>query len=208
MRRALYLTLFSLAACQNQSADPRTHSAAPERATLPAAVSRESLLSAEQRRDSSAIGGEALSSRDASVRRSAARALARIADARAAELLPLALADDDAEVSTWGAYGLGYACKGRETKIVRVLIARAASLSNDAPGGAASSGALPSPAEAISDALGRCAGPEAESTLRAWLHGPKARAEAAALGLGRLVERGGKLEDASLVALLDAADRV
>ncbi len=207
MHRGLYLTLFSLVACQNQSADPHTHSAAPERVALPAAVSRESLLSAEQRRDSSAIGGEALSSRDASVRRTAARALARIADARAAELLPLALADEDPEVSTWGAYGLGYACKGRETKIVRVLIARAASLSNEAQAAAASSGALPSPAEAISDALGRCAGPEAESTLRAWLHGPKARAEAAALALGRLVEHSGKLEDATLVALLDAADR-
>jgi cyclophilin family peptidyl-prolyl cis-trans isomerase len=206
MRRGLYLTLFSLVACQNPSADSRTHSAAPERSARPATVSRESLLSAEQRRDSAAIGGEALSSRDLNVRRSAARALARIADARAAELLPLALADEDSEVSTWGAYGLGYACKGRETKVVRALIARAASLSND-PSSATSRSALVSPAEAISDALGRCAGPEAESTLRAWLHGPKARAEAAALGLGRLVERSGKLDDATLVALLDAADR-
>jgi cyclophilin family peptidyl-prolyl cis-trans isomerase len=207
MRRGIYLTLLSLVACQSQSADPHTHSAAPERSARPAAVTRESLWSAEQRRDSAAIGGEALSSRDASIRRGAARALARIADARAAELLPLALADEDSEVSTWGAYGLGYACKGRETKVVRALIARAASLSNDAARGAESSGGLSSPVEAISDALGRCAGPEAESTLRAWLRGPKARAEAAALGLGRLVERSGKLDDATLVGLLDAADR-
>jgi HEAT repeat protein len=126
MRRGLYLTLFSLVACQNPSADSRTHSAAPERSARPATVSRESLLSAEQRRDSTAIGGEALSSRDLNVRRSAARALARIADARAAELLPLALADEDSEVSTWGAFGLGYACKGRETKVVGALISRAA----------------------------------------------------------------------------------
>ncbi|HEX3852843.1 MAG TPA: hypothetical protein VHW01_17890, partial [Polyangiaceae bacterium] len=207
MRRGLSLTLLSLVACQNHSADSRTHSAAPEGSARPAVVTRGSLSSAEQRRDSSAIGGEALSSRDVSIRRGAARALARIADARAAELLPLALADEDAEVSTWGAYGLGYACKGRETKVVRELIARAASLSNDAARGAASSSALSSPTEAISDALGRCAGPEAESTLRAWLHGPKARAEAAALGLGRLVERSGKLDDGTLVDLLDAADR-
>src|SRR5882724_1077467 len=138
MRRGTYLTLLLLAACQSRSADPRTHSAAPERSALPPAVSRESLISAEQRRDSAAIGGEALSSRDSSIRRSAARALSRIADARAAELLPLALDDEDAEVSTWGAYGLGYACKGREAKIVRALIARAASLSNDTLGDASS----------------------------------------------------------------------
>jgi len=42
------------------------------------------------------------------VRRAAARALARIADDRAAELLGPALADEDAEVVAWSAYGLGY----------------------------------------------------------------------------------------------------
>jgi cyclophilin family peptidyl-prolyl cis-trans isomerase len=143
-----------------------------------------------------------LSSRDVALRRSAARALARIADARAAELLLLALSDEDPEVNTWAAYGLGYACRGRESKIVRALTARAASLTAEHV-----SSPLPSPAEALADGLGRCASPEAETTLRAWLRGPKLRAEAAALGLGRLATHTGKLDDATLVALLDAADR-
>ncbi len=60
-----------------------------------------------------------LSSRSDELRRSTARALSRIADGPAAELLTLALSDEDAEVSTWAAYGLGYACQGREAKTVR-----------------------------------------------------------------------------------------
>ena len=212
MRRRLswcWLLLLAEGACRSTTGDPSTHSAAPAHAASASAntTNRDALLAAEQRRDSAAIGGEGLSSRDVSVRRTAARALARIADARAAELLPLALADEDAEVSTWGAYGLGYACRGRETKVVHTLVARAASLPTLQPQSTPLQSALASPAEAISDALGRCAGAEAESTLRAWLQGPKPRAEAAALALGRLVERAGKLDDATLVALLDAADR-
>jgi hypothetical protein len=66
---------------------------------------------------------------------------------------------------------------------------------------------LSTPADAISDALGRCAGTEAEGTLRAWLKGSVLRGEAAALGLGRIASQTGKLEDATRVALLDAADR-
>ena len=179
---------------------------------------------AEEKRDSTVIDGELLSTRDSELRIRAARALARIADARSAELLLLALADEDPEVSTWGAYGLGYACQGRETKTVHALVARAASLSDAAPASTDTTGtaggpptvsataatgatALASPVEAISDALGRCAGSEAESTLRAWLRGPHARAEAAALGLGHIASQTGKLDDTTLVALLDAADR-
>ncbi len=202
MRRAV-LFLVALAACRGGGSDPSTHAAAPEHAPSLAAVDGRSLRTAELRRDSTLIGEQALSSRDPSVRRAAARALARIADARAAELLLLALSDEDSEVSTWAAYGLGYACHGREAKTVRALIVRAAGL--DEPEHATPP--LASPSEAISDALGRCAGPEAESTLRAWLVGPQARAEAAALGLGRLASERGRLDDETLVALLDAADR-
>ncbi|HEX2675254.1 MAG TPA: peptidylprolyl isomerase, partial [Polyangiales bacterium] len=90
-----------------------------------------------------------------------------------------------------------------EQKTVRALVARAASLPDESP----TSVRLASPIEAVADALGRCSGSEAESTLRAWLHGPTVRAEAAALALGRLAARAGKLDDATLVALLDAADR-
>ncbi len=197
--------LGAFAACRSTGRDASTHSAAPapsfrEERTR---VDTKTLSSAELRRDSAAIGEAALSSRDLPIRRAAARALARIADARAVEFLSLALSDEDPDVTTWAAYGLGYACRGREAKTVRALIARAASLDEHAT----SSAPLSSPNEAIADALGRCAGSEAESTLRAWLAGPKARAEAAALALGRLASQSGKLSDATLVALLEAADR-
>lgn len=209
--RALIL-LLTFAACHSASHSPSTraagsasgHSATSAGAPVDTIVSIRALELAEQRRDSVAVAGEALSSRQTSIRRSAARALARIADARAAELLTLAVADEDPEVSTWAAYGLGYACAGREPKTVATLIARAASLTGDEHANAP----LASPSEAIADALGRCGGAEAEHTLRAWLAGPKARAEAAALALGRVAAERGQLEDTTLVALLDAADRI
>src|SRR5450432_3131373 len=133
--RALIL-LLTFAACHSASHSLSTraagsasgHSATSAGAPVDTIVSIRALELAEQRRDSVAVAGEALSSRQTSIRRSAARALARIADARAAELLTLAVADEDPEVSTWAAYGLGYACAGREPKAVATLIARAASL--------------------------------------------------------------------------------
>jgi len=203
MRFAKYfgwLVLFT--ACHEHRPDPKARVAPLASALSAVSTQQKQLFLAEQRRDSLAIAAESLSSREVDVRRSAARALSRIADARSADLLQLALADEDPEVSTWAAYGLGYACRGRESKTVRALVARAASLTSERV-----TSKLLSPAEAIADALGRCAGTEAESTLRAWLGGPKPRAEAAALALGRLATHSGKLDDATLVALLDAADR-
>jgi len=194
--------LVLLTACHDRALDPKGRAAPAASSASAVDADRQLLLTAEQRRLSAAIAPEVLSSRDVNVRRSAARALARIADARASELLMLALADEDREVDTWAAYGLGYACRGREPKTVRALLARAASLIAER-----ANPPLVSPAEAIADALGRCAGDEAESTLRAWLHGPKLRAEAAALALGRLATQTGKLDDLTVVALLDAADR-
>ncbi len=195
--------LSALAACRGTTPDSSARPAASTSARAPIPVATSTLETAEIQRDSSAIGETALSSREATVRREAARALARIADARAAELLALALADEDGDVVTWSAYGLGYACKGREAKIVRALVTRAASL----PDSAQAHTPLENPSEAIADALGRCGGSEAESTLRAWLEGAPARAEAAALALGRIASHQGRLEDATVVALLAAADR-
>ncbi|HYP78028.1 MAG TPA: peptidylprolyl isomerase [Polyangiaceae bacterium] len=197
-----WLVLFT--ACRDPRPAPNAQPTASAQASAsPANGGRGASSTAEQRRDSAAISAEFLASRDVQVRRDAARALARIADARAAELLLLALADEDPEVNTWAAYGLGYACRGRELKTVRALVARAASLPSDERRASRLAGR----GEAIADALGRCASSEAESTLRAWLHGPLPRAEAAALALGRLAVQGGKLDDLTLVALLDAADR-
>lgn len=185
-----------------------TPSASSAAGAVPLAPRARELLSAEVRRDSKAVPAADLASRDPALRRAAARALARIGDAQAAELLSKALADEDPEVVTWAAYGVGFACRGREPSSVRSLVARAASLAAAGePQPAATRGRLFSPVEAIADALGRCGTPDAERSLRSWLEGPKVRAEAAALALGRLAAKSGRLEDTSLVALLDAASR-
>lgn len=161
------------------------------------------LASAELRRASREISAADLSDRAPSVRRAAARALSRIGDARAVELLMKSLADEDAEVVVWSAYGLGFGCGTRGSEIVRALSARAASWLALAPATPAGTSAL----AALADALGRCGGPEAERALSAWLNGAPALAEPAALALGRIAAREGRLEDTSVVALLEAASR-
>jgi cyclophilin family peptidyl-prolyl cis-trans isomerase len=188
----------------------------------PAGSRLAALASAEQRRASRDVTTEDLTSHDARIRRAAARALARIADARAAELLLPALSDDDPEVLAWTAYGLGSACRGQESPHARALATRAASLVIRAPSpapSAATSARAPTPAPlrvasepalldplpAIAAALGRCGGVDAERTLRAWL--VTSLAEPAAWALGALASREARLEDETLVALLDAAAR-
>ncbi|HEX6766375.1 MAG TPA: peptidylprolyl isomerase [Polyangiaceae bacterium] len=164
---------------------------------------RAALLSAEERRASRDVLDADLSHRDVLVRRAAARALSRIGDARSVELLAKSLSDEDEEVVSWSAYGLGYSCRERETKFVKVLSVRAASLlAGDPP-----DRALSDPLAAIAGALGRCGTPEAERALRAWLSAERPLADDAALGLGAIAVRTGRLEDATLVALLDAASR-
>jgi cyclophilin family peptidyl-prolyl cis-trans isomerase len=198
------------------SAKARASAAPPLDATR-----RPALLSAEQRRASRDILDTDLSSRDVSVRRAAARALSRIADGRAVEHLLKTLADEDDDVVTWSAYGLGFACRGREDGVVKRLSARAASLlvaktgEKPAPtanaskdgGVAAKAPVLNGPLAAISGALARCGTPEAERTLRAWLGAEQALADEAALALGVIAVRSGRLDDATLVQLLDAASR-
>ena len=185
---------------------PAASAAAPAGArTTPRA--RE-LLALEHRRDSAGITVDDLSSRAPLERSAAARALSRIADDRAAELLAKSLADEDPEVVAWAAYGLGYTCKGREPVTVRALIARAASLVSSAkPSTRIAARARIEPLDAIADALARCGTSDAERSLRAWLDGPDAQAEAAGFALGRFAARHKRLDDASIVALLDAASR-
>jgi cyclophilin family peptidyl-prolyl cis-trans isomerase len=180
---------------------------------LSGSARRAGLMSAEQRRASRDVLDADLSERDVGTRRSAARALARIADARSAELLGKSLADEDEEVIVWSAYGLGYACRGREMPVVKALAGRAASLlastrlpeSNAPPG--AGKPLLAAPLASIAGALGRCGNAEAERTLRAWLGAESSLAGDAALALGTIAVRSGRLDDATLVALLDAANR-
>jgi len=167
------------------------------------------LRSAEARRDSKAVRDSDLASRDVDVRRHAARALARIGDARAEQLLSHALSDEDPQVVAWSAFGLGRGCRGHERTAVRKLVSRAAALA--AAPARPRSGKPPDtpfdPVAAIADALGRCDNSEAERTLRTWLDGPKTRAEAAVLALGTLAAQKKRLDDATVVALLDAASR-
>ena len=128
------------------------------------------LAQAEDRRRSQDIPAEAARSHDPRIRRLAAKAFARILDTDDAPLLR-ALADDDAEVAAWGAYGLGESCKGHEDSHVRALAARLVSLGPKAPAHAV---------ETAVRALGRCGGDTAEQTLRAWLRGAGVAGEATA----------------------------
>ena len=163
------------------------------------------LLLAEYSRSSALVTDEVLSDHDPAVRRAAARALARILDARAVERLSKELADEDDEVVAWSAYGLGAACPLGDTRTVRALVTRLAALDESAA--QATKGTPPlSPREAIFDALSRCGSAPAEGTLRAALAGPTDARAAAALSLARLAARQHRLDDASVVALLVAAD--
>lgn len=162
--------------------------------------------SAEDMRRADLVTEALRTSDDPAVRRRAARALARIADAASQAGLMRALGDEDADTIAWGAYGLGFSCKGHEDVSVTALVARAASLDVRAP--VATPGSVLDPRAAIARALGHCGGALAESTLAAWVRG-KGKAsvwrEQAAYGLGDIGARRGNLDDDTVTALLDAA---
>jgi cyclophilin family peptidyl-prolyl cis-trans isomerase len=161
----------------------------------------------ELSRDALGIDPMLHASRDVAVRRAAARALARISHEPSRSRLLRTLADEDPEVVAWSAYGLGATCAGSETATVRALVARAASLAADgSPAAPAERFALRAE-DALADALSRCGSGPAEQTLKGWLTGPMPRAESAALALGRLAGRRQRLDDTTVVALLDAASR-
>lgn len=204
-----FVSAVLLVGCRSQpgKSERSASSAAVQRELEPDELIRLVQL-AEYRRASDAVPKSALTHREASVRRLAARTLARIADEKAAELLFDALADEDAEVTAWAAYGLGYACESRETRVVRAVVARAAGLVAQPIATAPTERRfVVEPWAGITDALVRCGTPDAEATLRSWLSGHDARAQHTALALSRLAERRRRLEDATLIALLDAASR-
>jgi cyclophilin family peptidyl-prolyl cis-trans isomerase len=149
-------------------------------------------------------------SHDGAIRRRVARALARIADPQTDEALLRALSDEDEEVVGWGAYGLGWTCKGREDAHVRALAARAASLEGSAPG--LDADAAPTAIRvsidartAIVRAIGRCGGTLAEPVLAAWVRARNAWSRRACYGLGDVAARRG-LSDDTYTALLEAAE--
>ena len=90
------------------------------------------LANAEDHRVLREVPEEARRSHDPSVRRRAARAVARILDADDTPLLH-AIEDDDDEVAAWAAYGLGESCKGAEDRHGRALATRLASLDPASP---------------------------------------------------------------------------
>ncbi len=179
-------------------------SASAKALAVPVMKDLERLRDAELRRDFGKIGENDLSHVDARVRIRAARALARIGQDASFPLLSRAIHDEDPTVVAWAAFGLGTLCKGRAATVIPTLVSRAASLAVAPP--PAKPGAL-DPWFALTDALARCGSPEAERVLRSWLLPGLPAPRWAALALGRLATRAGRLDDETLVALADAASR-
>lgn len=198
MRIVLGMAL--LLACQKAPNAGTAGASSSASTTSRAPVPQSALLQAELRRDRSAVSEDDLTSESSARRVAAVRALARIQDELSFEPLAKALADQDVEVLSWAALGVGQLCRGREPEAVRRLVVRAASLAAEAP----TPGRHPG-LGALALALGRCASDEAERTLRAWLRLEPALASSAALALGRVARERRRLDDATVAALLDAA---
>lgn len=222
MRRIAIASALALAACNAPAGGGATAgsagaSAASASAPAPPAPERLlALLTAEHRRSAAEVLPADQQSRDVTVRRAAARALARIGGDAARPGLLRALADEDDDVVAWGAYGLGFSCKQHERETATALVARALSIPAAPAAAPATARSLAAPLlagtaprldafGAIARALGKCAADESEPTLVAWLSGPRDRAVAAALGLGDLGAVRQKLREETMVALMNLA---
>lgn len=206
MRAAAWLGLALLGvACraEPERGSERRNAGAPSAALGALPALHQAALVAEYKRRSDGVSDAALHATDVSVRKAAVRALARIGDASAVKRLLPALADEAPSVVRWAAFGLGHACASRAAEVQSALVLRAASLLSLA----ATDPALLEAGQALADALGRCGSIEAERTLRAWLALERPLAEAAALALGRVASRRGRLEEATWVSLLESASR-
>jgi cyclophilin family peptidyl-prolyl cis-trans isomerase len=160
---------------------------------------------AEDVRKAKDISPEVRTSHDVKTRRRSARALGRIADADSIDSLVMHLADDDAETVAWAAYGLGYACKGREDAHVRILAARGANLPPSAKAAVPRGTAELDPRVAVARAIGRCGGSLSEGVLVSLLGSHGEWTDPALLGLGDLATRKKQLGAEAMTALLDAA---
>jgi len=175
------------------------------------AKERESaIMRAELRRSAAEITPADQQNRAVSVRRAAARAFARIGGDESRPGLLRALSDEDPEVVAWGAYGLGFSCKGHEKANVAALAARSLSFdaqasADQAPDAGPGEGVRLDPHLAIARAIGRCGSEESEATLVAWLSGSASRTAAAALALGDLAATKERLREETLAALLNIA---
>ena len=204
---ALLCALVALGACQSrtQAAAAAGPSASSSARVAPAplgaasaAPSLRAVLASARLRRIDAVLQAALVARDATLREAALRALAQMDGAAASDALLSGLADESPRVAAQAAFGLGRSCAGHEAEFSRALTLRASALATLAP--ERSEAAL----RAIAQALARCGSDEAERTLRAWLKVPGRIAELAALALGDLAQRRGRLEEQTFVALLNA----
>jgi cyclophilin family peptidyl-prolyl cis-trans isomerase len=164
------------------------------------------IATAEDRRRATAVPALSQLGQDVALRRLAARALARIGDPGSEPGLLQLLSDEDLQTVGWAAYGLGWSCKGHEEAHVRAISARAASLGDEDP--ASDAGDVPRNAidarTSIARAVGRCGGELAERVLAGWVKAQGGWAERAALALGDIAGRRGRLGEDTQAVLLDA----
>lgn len=193
--------LLSWLATVGCESDPRRQAVPAVPAATPSEL-RQSLWEAELHRDLAAITNQALSSRDVETRRAAARALSRAGGGAARDRLKGLIADVDPMVVSWAALGLSRACPKLEHETVGSLVTAAARLFYLDRGPAH----LPA-VRALTDGLARCGTTQAERSLATWLEAPSPIADAAALGLGQLAARRGRLDEETLKALLRLAER-
>jgi len=185
------------------SASSKTSASAPQASSV-ASKPVDNRLTALQRiedtRTIDEVTADDLAHADPRVRRAAVRALARARRGDARARLLSTLADGDPEVLAWSAYGLGSICRWDRERSAQRLITRATarSIEPSPPAGRLD------PWFAIGRALGRCASEHAETTLLAWLSGPKSRSAAAAKGLGSVVTRHDRMKEETAAALLRA----
>lgn len=184
------------------AATPSSSSAASGAAASSPAPDRvQSLEVAELARSAQLVLDDDIVSADVRVRRAAARALARSDDPRGVEKLETLLADADPDVLSWAAFGLGQLCAKDRASITQRLVLRGAAYRLEPP--------LPvatlDPGWAIPRGIGRCAHPQGERSLVAWLLGPRDRARAAALALGEIAAKQHRIEEETSAALLRAA---
>ena len=198
---ALVMLLLVVSACRKKPSVDK--SATPPVKDSPRLAA---LALAEVVRDARAITINDLMSRDVEVRRRAMQALARIADATARPALERGLSDEDRQVVAWAAFGLGRACEKDSEQAVAQLALRAATWSASEHSPERYNSVDIDPISSITDALGRCGTSSAEAILRSWLRLDTHLAERAALALGTIAAKLHRLENTSLVALLDAAD--
>ncbi|MSP24229.1 MAG: peptidylprolyl isomerase [Myxococcales bacterium] len=157
---------------------------------------------AELTRAMGGIGPADVGSRDVRLRRAAIRALARLRAPGAREPLLVALRDEDDEVVAWAAYGLGDACEGNRSEIVRALGATLARLSPMVQG---ATPARLEPRAAIVRAVGRCSDALSEALLVEWARARTELMEPAIFALGDVANQTKRLREETIVALLEIA---